>query len=135
MTTSESAICPGQNTLLDPTHHKYLRVAFTVYWWNSAPSTEIFFLHDYPLVLAEDPMNELEGKVAALLGGGALQVIYQGYSGWGLSDEEALGKGKRLIVGTEPPPPIPVPDPVPTPSPTPVIEEHPAQIARSSEPV
>jgi hypothetical protein len=89
-------------TRLSGSGDHYLRLVFTAYWAHGNVETAVFFLHNYPFTLSDDGMKPLLDDVKAVLNsqGGSNtchEVIYESYSGWTMTAEQASAKGARLL--------------------------------------
>lgn len=133
-----SAICPGQETLLPGKHPRYLCVPVIVYWNDSSPSHDDFYLHNYSLHPWTPDTRaalclEMQARIRAMtINGDARvgEVNYQGYYAIELSDEQVRAYSQRLrfidgtqpmyAPGSNPNPKHPTPEPAPEPAPAPV---------------
>lgn len=101
---AQSAICPGNQQLFEGNGDHYLRCVFTVYWSDSPPSTEIFYLTNHPLRLSVTGVSALEDDVMGLLRlyygyTRVLRVIFLNYSGVEMTPEQAQEQGWYVING------------------------------------
>jgi hypothetical protein len=77
-----------------------------VYWDGSSPSAQPFYLHAYRLQLSLSGIAALEAEVLALMqlcyhDHTPLGVVYFGYEGITMTDDDVDSVGWRFLVGPE----------------------------------
>lgn len=94
-----NVICPGQRQLLGEGHN-YLRAMFMVYWVNSSPSAEPFFLHEHHFKLSFSGVAALEAEVLMVMeqhDDMPIRAVYLGYEGIAMTTNDISNIGWRLL--------------------------------------